>query len=43
MTDAEKSELYSFDYSNISALRDIKRVFNNRLMDFFNAKGILRD
>lgn len=43
MTDAEKRELYNFDYSNIPALRDIKRVFNNRLMDFFNAKGVLGD
>lgn len=40
MTKAEKQELYNFDYLSLSALRDIKRVFNNRLMDFFNAKGL---
>lgn len=43
ITDIEKQELYNFDYSNISALRDIKRIFNNRLMDFFNKKGVFRD
>ena len=32
---------YSFDYSSISALRDIKRVFNNRLMDYFAEKDVL--
>ena len=35
MTDDEKRQLYAFDYSSLSALRDIKRVFNNRLMDYF--------
>ena len=40
MTDADKSELFNFDYSGITALRDIKRVFNNRLMDFFDRKAI---
>lgn len=38
MTEQDKQKLYNFDYSGLSALRDIKRVFNNRLMDFFNAK-----
>ena len=41
MTEDEKKELYDFDYSSITALRDIKRVFNNRLMDYFTKKGIL--
>jgi hypothetical protein len=40
MSQTEKQQLYNFDYSNISALRDIKRLFNNRLMDFFASKGI---
>lgn len=39
-TDADKRSLFTFDYSGITALRDIKRVFNNRLMDFFNQKGL---
>ena len=38
----EKKQLYAFEYSSISALRDIKRVFNNRLMDYFTEKGVLR-
>lgn len=37
---AEKKNLYDFDYSSLSALRDIKRLFNNRLMDFFSSKGL---
>ena len=41
MTEDEKTELYDFDYSSLSALRDIKRVFNNRLMDYFSGKGVL--
>ena len=41
MTDDEKRQLYAFDYSSLSALRDIKRVFNNRLMDYFREKGVL--
>lgn len=41
MTEGEKKKLYAFDYSSLSALRDIKRVFNNRLMDFFTEKGAL--
>lgn len=40
MTDADKRELFNFDYSGITALRDIKRVFNNRLMDSFDRKAI---
>lgn len=40
ITDADKRALFDFDYSGITALRDIKRVFNNRLMDFFNQKGL---
>ena len=38
MTEDEKKQLYAFDYSSLSALRDIKRVFNNRLMDYFTEK-----
>ena len=40
ITDADKRALFDFDYSGITALRDIKRVFNNRLMDLFTQKGI---
>lgn len=42
MSDAEKKQLYAFDYSSLSALRDIKRVFNNRLMDYFREKGVMQ-
>ena len=38
MTPSEKRQLYNFDYLNLRALRDIKRVFNNRLMDYFVSK-----
>lgn len=41
MTEKEKQELYDFDYASISALRDIKRIFNNRLMDYFIEKGVM--
>jgi Cdc6-like AAA superfamily ATPase len=40
MTSAEKQQLYNFDYSSLNALRDIKRLFNSRLMDFFSSKGV---
>lgn len=40
ITDDDKRELLNFDYSGVVSLRDIKRVFNNRLMDFFDQKGI---
>lgn len=40
MSEEEKKQLYAFDYSDLSSLRDIKRVFNNRLMDYFVDKGI---
>jgi len=40
ITSADKQALFNFDYSGITALRDIKRVFNNRLMDFFDQKGL---
>ena len=33
--------LLGFNCTEFSALRDIKRVFNNRLMDLFESKGIL--
>jgi len=39
MTAAEKNQLFNFNYSNIKALRDIKKAFNLRLMDFFISKG----
>ena len=41
MTPNDESFLLGFDCSDLSALRDIKRVFNNRLMDLFKAKGVL--
>lgn len=40
ITDADKRVLFNFDYSGTTALRDIKRIFNNRLMDFFANKGL---
>ena len=40
MTEDDKMQLYAFDYSSLSALRDIKRVFNNRLMDYFKEKSL---
>lgn len=40
MTPEEKQQLYDFNYSNVNALRDIKRLFNNRLVDFFISKGV---
>ena len=40
MSEKEKKQLYAFDYSSLSALRDIKRVFNNRLMEYFVEKGV---
>ena len=41
LTEEDKQYLYSFDYKGLTAFRDIKRVFNNRLMDLFSNKGIL--
>ena len=41
ITDEEKKQLYDFDYLSLSELRDIKRVFNHRLMDCFEEKGVL--
>ena len=41
MTQQDEEYLLGFDCSDLSALRDIKRVFNNRLMDLFEAKGII--
>ena len=38
ITDADKKELLNFNYSQLLSLRDIKRVFNNRLMDLFSNK-----
>ena len=40
MTSDDKSFLLGFDCSNLTALRDIKRVFNNRLVDLFEKKGV---
>lgn len=40
ISEDEKDELFNFDYSSLSALRDIRRVFNNRLMDLFSEKGV---
>lgn len=36
----DKKELFNFDYSELNALRDLKRHFNNRLMDFITSKGV---
>ena len=36
----DEKYLLEFDCSQISALRDIKREFNNRLMDLFESKGL---
>lgn len=41
LTEEDKGYLYSFDYNSLAALRDIKRVFNNRLIDLFRSKGVL--
>lgn len=40
MTFEEKQQLYDFNYSSVTALRDIKRLFNDRLMDYFTSKGV---
>jgi len=40
VTEAEKEPLYAFGFSSLSALREIKRVFNNRLVDYFTEKGV---
>ena len=40
MTQQDVDYLLGFDCSSLSALRDIKRVFNNRLMELFESKGI---
>ena len=40
MTQQDEEYLLGFDCSALSALRDIKRIFNNRLMDLFESKGI---
>lgn len=40
MTEEDEKYLLGFDYSNIVALRDIKRLFNNRLMDLFETKDL---
>lgn len=40
-TEEDKLFLYDFDYKGLAALRDIKRAFNNRLVDYFNSKGVL--
>lgn len=39
ITDEDKERLFDFNYSELSSLRDIKRVFNNRLMDLFSEKS----
>ena len=40
MTQQDVDYLLHFDCSSLSALRDIKRVFNNRLMELFESKGL---
>ncbi|ABJ62176.1 AAA family ATPase [Leuconostoc mesenteroides] len=39
-TEEDKEELFAFDYSEVNAFRDLKRHFNNRLMDFFTSKNV---
>ena len=41
LAEAGKSNLYDFNYPDIHALRDIKRIFNQRLMDYFRLKDVL--
>lgn len=41
LSDEDKKHLYNFDYDSLPSLRDIKRAFNNRLIDFFRAKSVL--
>lgn len=41
MTTQDEKFLLGFNCTEFSSLRDIKRVFNNRLMDLFESKGIL--
>ena len=40
MTEVDQIQLYDFDYSGLNSLRDIKRVFNNKLMDLFDKKDV---
>lgn len=40
ITEEEIQHLCQFNYSSIKALRDIKRIYNQRLMDLFRAKGL---
>jgi ATP-dependent Clp protease ATP-binding subunit ClpA len=40
LKEEDKKELFNFDYSELNAFRDLKRIFNNRLMDFFTSKGV---
>lgn len=40
ITPSEKNQLYTFNYYNIKSLRDIKRTFNQRLMDLYSYKNI---
>lgn len=40
LTEADKRKLCEFNYSKLTSLRDIKRVFNNRLMSFFEKMGV---
>lgn len=39
-TEEDERYLYDFDYGSIEPLREIKKKFNNRLMDLFQSKGI---
>lgn len=38
ISEEKRDELFNFDYKNTSALRDIRREFNYRLMDYFNSR-----
>lgn len=39
ITNEDKNRLFDFNFSEFPSLRDIKRAFNNRLMDMFSEKS----
>lgn len=41
LTPEDEKYLIGFDCSDLLALRDIRRVFNNRLMELFDKKGLM--
>jgi len=40
MTEHDRRSLHNFGYLNVDALRDIRRMFKNHLMDFFELKNV---